>query len=240
MVRTALATINSILYAIGLLNFLIIFVLILNRRLLKSVTNIYILNLCIADALCISILPVVVINYVFFWIFGTEICKIFYVAEQTNKYASILFLSILSFDRFFAICRPLDLASKSFRSPKIAIGICAGIWGGVAILLIPIFLFATVVEFSPGVKFCLIVWPKFENSTNFFANFEKNFLIGSIFAFFVVPVGFICVCTCLTIRRLFELSKLSVRRGHQQTDARYRKVAVAMRWHSIFSSYLGC
>ena len=82
-------------------NSLVIYVISkFNKVRTKSVANIYILNLAIADELFIFTLPLFCYaTYSQDWVFGDLLCKVAYVTREVNKFTSIFTLVALSIDR---------------------------------------------------------------------------------------------------------------------------------------------
>uniref|UniRef100_A0A3B4AKC6 G-protein coupled receptors family 1 profile domain-containing protein n=1 Tax=Periophthalmus magnuspinnatus TaxID=409849 RepID=A0A3B4AKC6_9GOBI len=74
----------------------------------RSVADIYLGNLALADLLMASCLPfwVVAIINEFHWTFGQAMCQIVNVIIGMNYYCSVLFLTLVSVDRYLVLTRP--------------------------------------------------------------------------------------------------------------------------------------
>nr|XP_034966319.1 C-X-C chemokine receptor type 2-like [Zootoca vivipara] len=68
-----------------------------------SATDVYLLNLAIADLLFALSLPFWAVERVHEWIFGTPMCKILSLLKEVNFYSGILLLAWISMDRYLAI-----------------------------------------------------------------------------------------------------------------------------------------
>ncbi|XP_067851962.1 trace amine-associated receptor 1-like [Heptranchias perlo] len=75
---------------------------------LQTPTNAFILSLAAADFLVgIIVMPFSMVKVVFGWYFGKTFCKIHTVMDVMLCTSSIMNLSCISFDRFYAVCYPL-------------------------------------------------------------------------------------------------------------------------------------
>nr|XP_045005430.1 protein 4.1 isoform X7 [Jaculus jaculus] len=94
---------------------------------MKTATNIYIFNLALADALATSTLPFQSAKYLMeTWPFGELLCKAVLSIDYYNMFTSIFTLTMMSVDRYIAVCHPVK--ALDFRTPAKAklINIC--IW----------------------------------------------------------------------------------------------------------------
>ena len=80
-------------------NFLVIFVVILNRE-LQTTINIYLLNLALTDLIFLQSIPFAVITLIKQnWVFNSFICKTYWIFTGINSYTSVFLISVLAFDR---------------------------------------------------------------------------------------------------------------------------------------------
>ncbi len=94
---------------------------------LKTATNIYIFNLALADALATSTLPFQSAKYLMnTWPFGEILCKIVIAIDYYNMFTSIFTLTMMSVDRYIAVCHPVR--ALEFRTPIKAKIINVCIW----------------------------------------------------------------------------------------------------------------
>jgi kappa-type opioid receptor len=94
---------------------------------MKTATNIYIFNLALADALVTTTMPFQSAVYLMnSWPFGDVLCKIVISIDYYNMFTSIFTLTMMSVDRYIAVCHPVK--ALDFRTPLKAkiINIC--IW----------------------------------------------------------------------------------------------------------------
>ncbi|KAG7277160.1 hypothetical protein CRUP_021700 [Coryphaenoides rupestris] len=108
---------------------------------MKTATNIYIFNLALADALATSTLPFQSAKYLMgTWAFGEPLCKAVMAIDYYNMFTSILTLTMMSVDRYVAVCHPVR--ALDFRTPAKAKRIN---WYWDTVTKICVFVFAFVV-----------------------------------------------------------------------------------------------
>ncbi|CAJ0945436.1 unnamed protein product [Ranitomeya imitator] len=94
-------------------NSLVILVICYNKT-KKSSTDIYLLNLAVADLLFSLTLPFWATYRVKEWVFGIVMCKIVSVLQEVNFYSGIFLLACISVDRYLAIVH----ATEFFTNKK--------------------------------------------------------------------------------------------------------------------------
>lgn len=94
---------------------------------MKTATNIYIFNLALADALVTTTMPFQSTDYLLnSWPFGEVVCKVFISIDYYNMFTSIFTLTMMSVDRYVAVCHPVK--ALDFRTPINAKMINVCIW----------------------------------------------------------------------------------------------------------------
>ncbi|KFO70793.1 C-C chemokine receptor type 5, partial [Cuculus canorus] len=100
---TLLPPLYSLVVIFGLIgNMLVVLILVKYKR-LKSMTDIYLLNLAISDLLFIFSLPFWAYYAVHDWILGDALCKILSGVYLLGFYSGIFFIILLTLDRYLAI-----------------------------------------------------------------------------------------------------------------------------------------
>uniref|UniRef100_A0A8C8SB99 G-protein coupled receptors family 1 profile domain-containing protein n=1 Tax=Pelusios castaneus TaxID=367368 RepID=A0A8C8SB99_9SAUR len=121
----------SLVLIFGLVgNALVVLILIKYKR-LRSMTDVYLLNLAISDLLFILSLPFWAYYAAREWDFGNAMCKILTGVYYTGFYSGIFFIILLTLDRYLAIVHAV-FAIKA-RTVTYAILTSVFIWG-IAIL----------------------------------------------------------------------------------------------------------
>lgn len=108
------AKFNPIFYSVNFLlsffgNWLVV-VIICKYEKLNTVTNIFLLNLVFSNLLFASSLPFWATYHFSEWIFGTAMCKIVSSTYFIGFYSSILFLTLMTFDRYLAVVHAVSAA----------------------------------------------------------------------------------------------------------------------------------
>ncbi|XP_054879929.1 C-C chemokine receptor type 6-like [Poeciliopsis prolifica] len=131
--------IHSIICILGLVgNSLVILTYALYKR-TKSMTDVYLLNVAIADLLFVLALPFIVYNELYSWPMGQVACKLLRGSYSVNLYSGMLMLACISTDRYIAIVQ----ARRSFRLRSLSNSriICALIWIFALLVSVPTFHF---------------------------------------------------------------------------------------------------
>ncbi|XP_026080520.1 orexin receptor type 2 [Carassius auratus] len=123
---------------------------------MRTVTNYFIVNLSFADILVtITCLPAsLVVDITETWFFGQTLCKILPYLQTISVSVSVLTLSCIAQDRWYAICHPLKFKSTAKRARKSIILI----WLVSCVIMIPQ---AIVME-------CSSLLPELTNKTSLF------------------------------------------------------------------------
>ncbi|XP_068564420.1 C-C chemokine receptor type 6a [Cebidichthys violaceus] len=105
----------------------------------KSMTDVYLLNVAVADLLFVASLPLIVYNELSSWSMGPVACKLLRGSYSVNLYGGMLLLACISADRYVAIVQ----ARRSFgrRSLPYSRLICAVVWSAALLLSVPTFYF---------------------------------------------------------------------------------------------------
>lgn len=191
--RTAITTFLVSSYTIiciaGLIGNALVIYVVLRFAKMKTVTNLYILNLAVSDAMFLISLPFLITTTVLeHWIFDTAMCKIYFVLYSINFITSVLTLTALSGDRYLAVCHPVS--SGRYRTTKIAFFVCLLIWSLSFFVMLPIILYSTTIPNSKDNSHdtCTVKWPEDQLIPPEKAFTWYTFLLG-----FAIPVSLIFV-----------------------------------------------
>ncbi|VDM21622.1 unnamed protein product [Wuchereria bancrofti] len=98
-----------IIFCLSVVGNAVVVAVILQQHSMRSVTNIFLLNLAISD-LMLSVIcmpPTLISSVIYCWIFGDLLCKLFAYLQPVVVTASAYTLAVIAFERYYAICKPL-------------------------------------------------------------------------------------------------------------------------------------
>ncbi|KXJ76119.1 hypothetical protein RP20_CCG010119 [Aedes albopictus] len=218
--------ISMILYAIvGLIglfgNTLVIYV-VLRFSKMQTVTNMYILNLAIADQCFLIGIPFLIITmHLGEWTFGNTMCKAYMVSTSITQFTSSIFLFIMSADRYIAVCHPIS--SPRFRTPLVSKIVSFFAWTTSALIMLPVMLYANTVHRDKGKISCNIVWPS-ENASNS----GTTFTLYSLILGFAVPLSLILMFYYLVIRKLRTVGPKSKSKEKKRSHRKVTKLVLTV------------
>lgn len=100
-----LPVLYSLVFLVGLAGNILVIVVLFKYKRLKSMTDVYLLNLAISDLLFVFSLPFWSYFTLDQWVFGTPWCKIISWIYLVGFYSGIFFIMLMSIDRYLAIVR---------------------------------------------------------------------------------------------------------------------------------------
>uniref|UniRef100_UPI0037E90513 chemerin-like receptor 2 n=1 Tax=Semicossyphus pulcher TaxID=241346 RepID=UPI0037E90513 len=142
IISVVIYTISFVLGLIG--NGIVIWVTAFKSK--KTVNSVWLFNLAMADFVFVLFLPFS-IDYIlrdFHWDFGVAMCKINSFVSVMNMYASVLFLTVLSIDRYVSLVH-LNWSQKH-RTVRRAWVVCGCIWVLAAALSSPALIFRDILR----------------------------------------------------------------------------------------------
>ncbi|KAL7859833.1 hypothetical protein SRHO_G00149800 [Serrasalmus rhombeus] len=169
---------------------------------MKSVTNVFILNLAIADDLFALVLPASIAEHVLRrWPFGELACRAVLSIDHYNIFSSVYFVALMSADRYAVVASALRSRRVARRTRGLAWALSACVWALVVLLVAPFTFFAGMYV-SPGDDrpSCVLTLPRPE--AFWFAATRIYTLVLS----FVLPVSIICVLYGLMLCKLRRAS----------------------------------
>ncbi|KAH7709678.1 CRE-NPR-16 protein [Aphelenchoides avenae] len=229
--RLGVTILHLILVVVGTINLLIIFV-ILVRPTIRTITNVYIVSLCLANFIYLINLTLVVATQFNdkSWPFGATLCHIYHGTETTGKYASVLFVVLLAADRYAVMCQP-DFCAR-YRSYSRAVRLSIGAWIIAIAAASPLYIFSRVgvlVDDQKETYLCIASWPTIATARWYIG-------LSSVFVF-AVPLALIVFCYYNIINKLRNAAKGRMRLANRLGAKRrspYHKVTLLVLWVVVF------
>ncbi|CAH2248767.1 orexin receptor type 2 [Pelobates cultripes] len=187
-------------FIIALIGNILVCIAVWKNHHMRTVTNYFIVNLSLADVLVtITCLPAtLVVDITETWFFGKTLCKIIPYLQTVSVSVSVLTLSCIALDRWYAICHPLMFKSTAKRARNSIVVI----WIVSCVIMIPQ---AFVME-------CSSVFPELANKTILFTVcdehwegeiYSKVYHICFFFITYMVPLCLMILAYLQIFRKLW-------------------------------------
>ncbi|XP_060631284.2 neuropeptides B/W receptor type 1 [Anolis sagrei] len=213
----AVPIIYSVICAVGLTGNSAVIYVILKAPKMKTVTNIFILNLAIADELFTLVLPINIADYLLLqWPFGEFMCKLIISIDQYNTFSSIYFLTIMSIDRYLVVVATVKSRKMSYRTYRAAKTVSLCTWVLVTIIILPFSIFAKI-HTEEGRSQCVFVFPSPESF------WWKVSRLYTLILGFAIPVSTICI---LYSTMLYKLRHMHLCSNAKALDKAKKKVTI--------------
>lgn len=171
--------------------------IVLRYSKIESVTNIYILNLAIADELFMFGLPFMAVQNTFHsWPFGSFMCRLVMTVDSINQFTSIFCLTVMSVDRYLAVVHPIR--SSKWRHPQVAKTVNCTVWALSFLVVLPVVIFANIPK-AGGT--CNISWPQPANI------WQAAFIVYTSTVGFFCPLLIICLCYVFIVFKIRSSAK---------------------------------
>ncbi|KAM6942689.1 leukotriene B4 receptor 1-like [Xenentodon cancila] len=194
--KTVACVILALSFLVGTPGNLIVIWTILRHVKQRSHTVVLILHLAVADLLVLITLPLWIYSLVHTWMYGEALCKVLVYIVSVCMFSSIFFITLMSVERFVAICHPfvmLHWKTRSFMRRCLVF-----LWLFAFLLGIPTILTQTLSE-SEGAEQC------FQREFNSAAQ-EIFVLCLETLVGFVLPFIILSTCYCFVTLQLKKLS----------------------------------
>ncbi|XP_042361381.1 somatostatin receptor type 5 [Plectropomus leopardus] len=169
--------------------------IVLHYSKIESVTNIYILNLAIADELFMVGLPFLAVqNTLQSWPFGSFMCRMVMTVDSINQFTSVFCLTVMSIDRYLAVVHPIR--SSKWRRPQVAKMVNGTVWALSFLVVLPVVIFS-----NSAAGTCNIAWPQPANI------WRAAFIIYTSVVGFFCPLLIIFLCYLLIVFKIRSSGK---------------------------------
>lgn len=232
-ISVTLVSCYGIICSCGLFGNALVIYVILRSSNMKTVTNMYIVNLAISDFIFLISMPLLMTTtWLRFWLFGDVMCKIYNILYSINLFTGIFTLTALSADRYLAVCHAI--ASQRYRTPLNSLLAILAIWLISVLVMLPIILYSnTIPSFRfKGKQTCTIEWPKDQIVPADKAYTWYTFMLG-----FAVPVSLISIFYILVI---IKIQTLGPANKQQSSERRKKSKKVTKMVLTVISVYVIC
>lgn len=155
----------SLVCLVGIAGNTLVIYVVLRYSKMQTVTNMYIVNLAIADEFFLIGIPFLIVTILSnHWVFGHITCKAYMITTSINQFTSSIFVCIMSADRYIAVCHPIS--SPKWRTPVISKLVSCFAWCCSILLIVPLIEHAQEVKGMNGKRSCVIVWDSSELDNN--------------------------------------------------------------------------
>ncbi|KAF6098861.1 C-C motif chemokine receptor 9 [Phyllostomus discolor] len=169
----------------------------------KTMTDMFLLNLAIADLLFLLTLPFWAIAAADQWKFQTFMCKVVNSMYKMNFYSCVLLIMCISVDRYIAIAQATR--AQTWRQKRLLYSkvVCVTVWVTAVALCTPEILYSQTKEES-GVTLCTMVYPHDKS-----ARVKSVVLTLKVILGFFLPFVVMACCYTLIIHTLIHAKKSS-------------------------------
>lgn len=213
-----LPVIYSLICAVGLTGNTAVIYVILKAPKMKTVTNTFILNLAVADALFTLVLPINIANHLLrHWPFGEVLCKVILSVDHYNIFSSIYFLTVMSADRYLVVLATVSSRRTPYRTYRAAKVTSLCVWLLVIVIVMPFTVFAHVDVSLDGRSSCLLDFPIPE------VVWHRASRIYMLVLGFVIPISTICI---LYSAMLYKLRNMRLNSNAKALDKAKKRVTI--------------
>ncbi|XP_048006735.1 orexin/Hypocretin receptor type 1-like [Leguminivora glycinivorella] len=207
-----LITTHAIVFVIGLIGNALVCIAVYRNHSMRTVTNYFIVNLAVADFMVILIClpPTVLWDVTETWFFGTAMCRIVLYSQSVSVTVSVLTLTFISVDRWYAICFPLKFKSTTGRA-KTAILI---IWLISLLFNVPELAVLQVKTLSRPLRFDMHKQYFMQCSAKWSDESELNWNIIKAVFLYTLPLFLMMIAYCQIVRVLWRSDNIP---GHSES-----------------------
>ncbi|XP_043525149.1 growth hormone secretagogue receptor type 1 isoform X2 [Frieseomelitta varia] len=232
-IRTTSMVACIVVMVLGIIGNLMVPIVVFRGKDMRNSTNIFLVNLSVAD-LCVLLIctPTVLVEVNSgpeIWLLGEHMCKAVPFVELTVAHASVLTILAISFERYYAICEPLRVGYMCTKAK--ATFLCFVAWIAAALCTSPMLLMTTYEEEETKDGTCI---PTCNTVANSF--WPISFVLFTIVVFFVIPLFILVVLYTVIARHLMTNSTIS--RGSSNNLLKYRKQVMLMLGTVVFCFFL--
>uniref|UniRef100_A0A8C8SCV9 X-C motif chemokine receptor 1 n=1 Tax=Pelusios castaneus TaxID=367368 RepID=A0A8C8SCV9_9SAUR len=168
----------SLAFVLSLLGNSLVLWILMKYENLVSLTNVFIMNLCISDLVFSCMLPFWIVYHSYGWIFGDFLCKAVNAVFSISYYSGVIFLTIMTVLRYMAVVNPLSTLSTPTRQCGIQVSLAT--WAASILVVVPEMIFTQVQLHLDGSNMCDYIDPHWKR----IETYQRN--IFFLFSFAVI------------------------------------------------------
>lgn len=176
------------------------------RRRLKTMTDVYLLNLAVADLLFLITLPLWAAEALHGWTFGSALCKVNSALYKINLFSSMLLLTCISVDRYVVIVQTTKAQNSQVERRRCSRQVCVGVWLLALLLATPELVFATTAE-AGSQEYCRMVFPSLMGNRTKILVLSLQVSMGFCLPFIVMTFCYSVIVAKLLKTRNFQKHK---------------------------------
>ncbi|XP_007124632.1 C-C chemokine receptor type 8 [Physeter macrocephalus] len=187
--KLLLAVFYCLLFVFGLLgNSLVILVLVTCKK-LRSITDIYLLNLALSDLLFVFSFPFQTHYQLDQWVFGAVMCKVVSGFYYIGFFSSMFFITLMSVDRYLAVVRAVY--AMKVRTTRMGKALSLAVWLIALVATSPLLVFYQEAS-EDGVLQCYLYYSQETLKWKIFIHFEMN-ILGLLIPFTILMFCYISI-----------------------------------------------
>ncbi|TWW82082.1 C-C chemokine receptor type 7 [Takifugu flavidus] len=215
-IKTFQACVFSVIFTLGVVgNGLVITTFAAYRCVrLRSMTDVFLLHLALADLLSLLMLPLQAINTHLDWTLPVYLCKVMRAGYAVNQYSGLLLLACISVDRYLVVVHAQVMHRLRKWIFRVGMLTALGVWAVAVILSLPEILFSGV-SGSGVYAYCGVLGQAAKMAA-------RAAIIG------VFCLSFLVMVTCYTLIAKVLWEGQAQRRGKQWQRQRTLKLMLAL------------
>ena len=221
----------GIIFPAALLGNSLVIYLVLKQPSMRSLTNLLLVNMCLANLLVTLLAMPYSVSFLFFqydWIsgvWGNVTCKLTHFSYALPIAASIFALILISMDRYYAVLHPFVRRPFPLRSTKLSF---LATWVCSCVCMSPYWFQFRVVRSPGGTSRCIVSWSPFETVTASKAYFLFIFVFLYSLPLLGIGLAYLLIARKLWQRRIPGQQTLSNRKAAARSKRKVVRMLVVV------------